>query len=320
VKKTLLVLALLITTAYPKDNQGICGAYNNMKHTKNTHSVILDKQSKYRVVKKQKGQYLVVIQDEQPAQRWVSEACIDSNDKKVEKPVQTKHTKKYKKKKSNKSSSKYKRATSKKERRNLLVVSWHNSFCQTHKSKKECKSDNNTESFIVLHGLWPQPRNNAYCNVPKKLVAKDKHHQWRDLPDMETSKQTMELMSKYMPGYVSALHKHEWIKHGTCYGKSHDDYYLEALTFTKQIDESKVGELFRNNIGKKITLKSIKDAYESEFGEDTGDSVVLKCKNGLITELWITLVGEGNNLGELTKGVVGIKGRCYKGLVDPKGY
>lgn len=313
-KKIAIFLAL--ASLYTQAKQ--CEAYNNMKHTKNTHHVILGDKDTYRVVRKHKGQYLVVIKGEQPAQRWVNSECInpDAIDNK-EHDVKPKsfNTKKYYKKNERILSGK------KGAKQNLLVVSWHNSFCQTHRSKKECKDNTKSnDGILVLHGLWPQPRNNAYCNVPKKLVAKDKHHQWKRLPDLKLSDDTKEMMSKYMPGYISALHKHEWIKHGTCYGKTPDLYYNQALSFTKQLNETKVGKLFRDNIDKKISLKSIKEAFESDFGAGTGESIALKCKNGLITELWITLTGDSDNLSELTKGVTGIKSRCTKGIVDPKGY
>jgi len=304
--KILTCLLLLSPVLYAKS----CEAYNNMKHTKNTHHVILGEKGTYRVVKKHKGQYLVVIKNEQPAQRWVDSDCIDitttSNETKKKSAIS--NTKKY-----------YKPKSTQKSKVNLLVVSWNNAFCQTHRSKKECRA-RSSSNIISLHGLWPQPRSQSYCNVPKRLVAKDKHHQWRDLPDMELESGTISLMKKYMPGYVSGLQKHEWIKHGSCYGKNENEYFSDALGYAKKIDTSTVGNLFRANIGKQISLKSIKDAFEKDFGKDSGKGIVLKCKNGLITELWITLTGEENDLSALAKASSSKRSKCHKGIVDPAGY
>jgi len=312
--KILICVLLLSPIAYAKS----CEAYNNMKHTKNTHHVLLGDKGTYRIVRKHKGQYLVVIKDEQPAQRWVDAECIDidSNNKNT-KPIEMHNAKKSQ----NKKSIKYKRniKPTQKSRVNLLVVSWNNAFCQTHRSKIECKAKASS-NILSLHGLWPQPRNKLYCNIPKKLIAKDKHHQWRDLPDMNLEPQTISLMKKYMPGYASGLEKHEWTKHGSCYGKSENEYYKDALTLTKSIDESKLGKLFRDNIGKKLSLKQIKGTFDDEFGKGAGDSIVLKCKNGLITELWITLKGDGADLSALAKNSVIKRSRCSKGIVDPSGY
>ena len=64
---------------------------------------------------------------------------------------------------------------------NILVLSWHNAFCQTHRYKKECKRalfQRFEESRFVLHGLWPQPKNNVYCNVDESIITLDKRGQW----------------------------------------------------------------------------------------------------------------------------------------------
>ena len=50
----------------------------------------------------------------------------------------------------------------------LLALSWQPSFCETKPSKPECESQTPQRfdaTNLVLHGLWPQPRANVYCNV-----------------------------------------------------------------------------------------------------------------------------------------------------------
>ena len=53
-----------------------CPAFNNMKHTKNTHGVHLDLTKKYTILQHHKGQNLILIKGEQPAQRWVDDECF----------------------------------------------------------------------------------------------------------------------------------------------------------------------------------------------------------------------------------------------------
>ena len=133
-----------------------CPAFNNMKHTKNTHSVHLDLTEEYTILQHHKGQNLILIKGEQPAQRWVDDTCFSKrkessnpvNVKRVESRVisiddelsnistrtdLTKHTKKYKNNYTNKYESKNI------SKQNLLALSWHNAFCETHRYKKECK-------------------------------------------------------------------------------------------------------------------------------------------------------------------------------------
>ncbi len=289
-----------------------CEAYNNMKHTKNTHHVVLRTDQNYTVLKKHKGQFLVLLKGENLAQRWVDGNCFFKKKKAYKKPKKTKYTKKYQKP----------IFTNKKaKKQSLLVLSWHNAFCETHRKKTECRNPKKSEQGkLVLHGLWPQPRNTVYCDVPRKLIAKDKHHQWKALPNIDIEESTLALMDDYMPGYVSRLHKHEWIKHGTCYGESADRYYHDALTLVSEVDHSAVGKLLRNNVGKKVTLGQIRGAFDRAFGAGAGQRVELKCQGGLMTELWIHMGDKGDNLGELIAKGSTTKSRCHKGKVDRTGY
>jgi len=289
-----------------------CEAYNNMKHTKNSHHVQLHTDREYTVLKKHKGQYLVLIDGESIAQRWVDGNCFSKNKNNSKQPIKTKNTKKYQ-------NSVSKNIIDPKQ--SLLVLSWHNAFCETHRKKAECQAVKKSDKgHLVLHGLWPQPRNNVYCGVPQKLIAKDKHHQWKALPNIDIEESTLELMDRYMPGYLSRLHKHEWIKHGTCYGESADRYYHDALSLAREVDQSAVGELLRSHVGKKVTLKQIRAAFDRAFGPGAGQRVALKCQGGLITELWIHIGGKGESLGSLISKGSRTKSRCHQGKVDRTGY
>jgi len=298
---TLIISLPLIAMAkeYKKATQS-CKAYNNMKHTTNTNGIKLKVGEEYRILDHKRGQILTLIKGERIAQRWVDESCFGA------KSVKSSITK-----------------IPKTSKQNLLAISWQNAFCQTHKYKKECKNMSAKDfgaSNFVLHGLWPQPRNNQYCNVDKKQVGMDKNRQWNRLNKLNLDKATRERLAKLMTGYNSNLHKHEWIKHGTCYGTDADTYYNNAMDLMMQINNSKVQDFFANNIGNKVTLKDIRKQFDREFGKGAGEHVTMNCNKGLITELWIHLGTGSNKLKDLlTKGETP-KSRCHKGRVDAVGY
>ncbi len=77
--------------------------------------------------------------------------------------------------------------------------------------------------------LWPQPKNNIYCDVSSTVYYLDKHKQWHSLPDLGLNEGIKKDLQKVMPGFSSNLHKHEWIKHGTCYGTDANTYYEDAM-------------------------------------------------------------------------------------------
>ena len=311
----IVVLPLTIMAKKPakyEEATKTCEAFNNMRHTNNTNSIKLEVGKKYRILQENKGQILTLIEGERVAQRWVDEVCFSNKKSKTKSVVNsTKDAKTVKP---------IHKSTSK---QNLLALSWQNAFCQTHKYKKECKNMTSKDfgAFeFVLHGLWPQPRNNQYCNVDKKQVGMDKNKQWHRLNRLELSSSVRTELSKLMPGYSGNLHKHEWIKHGTCYGTNASDYYADAMNLLTQVNNSKVQQFFKQNIGRTIRLEDVRKAFDKEFGTGAGKHVTMNCRKGLVTELWLHLGNEGKNLAELFKKGERPRKSCYKGRVDAVGF
>ncbi|CAA6803752.1 MAG: Ribonuclease I precursor (EC [uncultured Sulfurovum sp.] len=309
----MLILPLLLIAKKPKVYETAmleCPAYNNMKRTMNSNDVQLETGKKYRVLQKNKGQTLILLEGERVAQRWVKEVCLSdsTNTKELQK------TKTFSDQRPNSKST---------SKQNLLAISWQNAFCQTHQYKKECKSMD-SKSFgafeFVLHGLWPQPRNNVYCDVSKKQVGMDKNKQWYSLDKLVLDSDTRSKLSTVMPGYHSYLHRHEWIKHGTCYGTSADDYYDDSIALLAQVNASRVQQYFKQNIGRMVNLKEIRKVFDKEFGRGAGEHVTMNCKQGLVTELWLHLGSGNTDLKALFKGGEEPRSRCYKGRVDAVGF
>jgi ribonuclease T2 len=313
-----LLFTLLLFARYDAPALKACGAYNNLKHTKNTHHVELIPYDTYTVLDEHKGQKLILIKGEQPAQRWVDEACIASKKSMhvsvADSPVAPLST----------NEDDHAAQVSK---QNLLALSWHNAFCETHRYKKECKrgirylfrSRSGDDSF-VLHGLWPQPRSRVYCGVPQKWIVLDKRKQWHLLPEPELTEKTKEELSRLMPGYSSNLHRHEWIKHGTCYGTDAEHYFADALALTEAFNHSPVRALFVKKEGKIIDIAELRLLVDRIYGKGTGRKVAMQCKHGLVTELWLNLGGSGNDLATLLRGGKALRSRCKRGRVDPAGF
>jgi ribonuclease T2 len=209
----------------------------------------------------------------------------------------------------------------------LLALSWEPAFCETHPQKSECQSIHSRRydaRNLALHGLWPQPRNNAYCGVSDKNKTIDRHKRWDLLEPLKLSIETKTTLAKIMPGFASNLQRHEWIKHGTCYGTSAEIYYQHALALTKQINNSQVGKLFASNIGRKISAHQIRTAFEQSFGKGAGNKVTIRCdRKGNISELWINLQGKINLdtpldslMTELISDAPRAKKGCTMGKVD----
>lgn len=216
--------------------------------------------------------------------------------------------------------------------RYILAVSWQPGFCETKPDKPECRSqteDRFDAAHFTLHGLWPQPRKNVYCHVDPSDVAKDKGRKWESLPELTLSEATRKELNKVMPGTQSFLHRHEWIKHGTCYQEeSADKYYQDSLRLMQSLNqpESAIRKLFAENIGKELTSSQIAEAFDGTFGDGAGKKIKIGCKRDgnrkLITEITVGLQGDLDEI-PMNDAILSAPNAndmgCSRGIVDPVG-
>lgn len=287
-----------------------CEALRSIRKKTNPDNRLLMVGKEYRLVAKNKANaathYQLIIEGAKREQRWVAISCgrvLDHCSTKNTRPSSAKSA----------SGHAY-----------LLALSWQPSFCESHQRKSECKTLSSSRfdaRHLVLHGLWPQPRNNAYCGVSVKDKSIDRKKRWDLLQPLTLSTAVKKELQTVMPGYASNLQRHEWIKHGTCYGKNANHYYADSLTLTREINNSAVSTLFREHIGKKITSKQIRQRFDQVFGAGSGKKVNLRCdRKGNIAELWINLKGDTKgqfSLKTLLPDAENAKSSCESGRVAP---
>ena len=95
----------------------------------------------------------------------------------------------------------------------MLALSWSPGFCATGgaaKARDQCASG--SDLGFVVHGLWPQfTRGYPSDCGPAGRVP---------------SRQALDTVRGIYPDV--GLARHEWIKHGTCSGKSPTDYFADV--------------------------------------------------------------------------------------------
>lgn len=216
----------------------------------------------------------------------------------------------------------------------LLALSWQPSFCHAHREKPECKNPKSTKyraKNLTLHGLWPQPRENAYCGVSEQIKQDDKAGKWSTMPATGLSAAELKHLENYMPGVASDLQRHEWYKHGTCYGTSANEYFDDAISLQKQVNESVFGDFLRANIGQEITFEQVQRYFDEAFGSGASTKVQMKCskpdptKNNrtMLTEIWINLKGQvdpNTSLASLLPSAANAASYCDRAYIDPIGY
>lgn len=213
----------------------------------------------------------------------------------------------------------------------VLAISWQPGFCETAPKKPECKSQASNRydaDHFTLHGLWPQPGSNIYCNVSEAEKAKDKSGRWRGLDVERIDESIWRDLQRVMPGTRSALHKHEWVKHGTCTGRDINEYYAQSIWLIEALNQSALRDLFSDNIGSSLSADAIRQALDESLGEGAGSRLRVSCRNDrdsdrqLIVELTLGLSDPFEKEADLTELVLAAptseKG-CPSGIVDRVG-
>ena len=204
----------------------------------------------------------------------------------------------------------------------VLALTWQAAFCQMRRNKPECREQTSRRfdaNHFSLHGLWPQPRSKVFCGVSSHQSKRS----WSRIPPLDLSAKTRRELEQRMPGMASNLQRHEWLKHGTCYGKPADAYFRDALALLQQVNQSAVQRLFADHIGERITAAEIRAAADQSFGRGSGARIVVNCRSGMITELQIQLRGpidSDSRIGTLMRNAATAPVRCSAGRVDAVGF
>ncbi len=208
----------------------------------------------------------------------------------------------------------------------ILAASWQPAFCEGASGKPECRQQSRTRfdaSHFSLHGLWPT---DEYCDVSSGLEQRDRDGRWSALPPVELPTALQKVLDEAMPGTRSQLERHEWIKHGTCFGADEISYYGTATLLLAALNASKVRDLFADNIGKTLTRDQIREAFDDSFGTGAGQRVRIACdddgKRRIISEITIGMwgtPGDTPNLAKLIRAARPTDGGCIGGIVDQVG-
>lgn len=292
-----------------------CPAYQSISRQTNPGGITLSPSQTYDLVAANKTpptHFSVVVPGADPSRRWVEIAC-GTTDAALPQSEET-----------GPAPQPYR------DTQYVLAVNWQPAFCETAQHVRECR-DQQPNSFeashFTLHGLWPQPRNNEYCGVSDGDLWASRDGRWHDLPPLDLTIAQRRDLDEVMPGSQSGLDRHEWVKHGTCYGTDQREYYADSLDLMLALNTSDVVELFAANIGKRITLVQVRAAFDSSFGTGAGERVSMSCiEDGnriLITELQINLTGEitgPDDLGTLMLAAEPADSECRAGQVDVVGF
>lgn len=153
----------------------------------------------------------------------------------------------------------------------LLVLTWGPSFCRVEGSNDGCRSGHvgKLGRTFMLHGLWPQPQSEQYCEVPRQLP--DRARKPVTLPgDLAAGLESIMSDSQRMT-------KHEWYAHGTCSGVTPAQYFAIAMALTAEADRV-LQPVFSRAEGQRLSSRSVREAVDAGFGAGSGKRVSMSCR------------------------------------------
>ncbi len=153
----------------------------------------------------------------------------------------------------------------------LLALTWGPSLCTVTPDISGCRSGSvgRRGPVFMLHGLWPQPSSEQYCDVPPRSRGS------RPLPALPDDLRS-ELQARMSDASVMA--PHEWYAHGTCSGVSAPDYFRIAADLAGQAG-AVLDPLFAGARGRQIAARAVREAVTARFGPDAGRRVALTCRD-----------------------------------------
>ncbi len=197
----------------------------------------------------------------------------------------------------------------------ILAVNWYPSVCKTQNYRACKRMLPFWKSNFTLHGLWP--KNKEYCNVSARAKILDKRGYW-DRIRLSLSPSLTELLIEYMPGYVSGLHKHEWVKHGSCYSDNPEVYFLDSIALVSQLNQSPIRQFFLEHRGERVATWKIRRAFDRAYFKGAGKRVKFICRKGYLTEMRINLRGTitpQTPLYDLLKKARRVRPGCKRGMI-----
>ena len=162
--------------------------------------------------------------------------------------------------------------TAAKSSSSLLVITWGPSLCKVEPSNTGCRSGHvgSLGRAFVLHGLWPQPSTEQYCDVPRRTPDRDRNPVQLP-PDLQAS-------LKAMMSDSAVMTTHEWYAHGTCSGVTPPEYFGVAAALADQA-AGVLDPMFTKAAGQRLSARSVREAVDAQLGAGAGKRVGLNCRD-----------------------------------------
>ncbi len=158
----------------------------------------------------------------------------------------------------------------------VFTLNWGPAFCKTDPKNEGCSSGRVAKlgDQMIIHGLWPQPYENDYCEVPEKEKLVAERGVIDQLPPIKIAKPTLDRLSPYYSRQEDMAY--EWLKHGTCSGVSQEEYFRDIEDLFAQVSEI-LDPVFQSAAGGELQADAIRKRLDATLGSRAGSRLKLTC-------------------------------------------
>ncbi|MBW8639835.1 hypothetical protein K1W69_21755 [Hoeflea sp. WL0058] len=158
----------------------------------------------------------------------------------------------------------------------VFTLNWAPAFCKTDPENEGCSSGRLARlgDQLIIHGLWPQPYENDYCEVPEKEKLAAEHGHLDQLPPVDIAQP---MFDRLLPHYSRKENlAYEWLKHGSCSGVGQDEYFEDIEDLFGQVS-GVLEPLFRDAAGGMLKVETIQEKLDATLGHRAGSRFKLVC-------------------------------------------
>lgn len=161
----------------------------------------------------------------------------------------------------------------------LLVMTWGPSLCEVDAANPGCKNGHVGQlgPALVLHGLWPQPKSEQLCGVPKSVAERVGNTKGGNMPSVDLPNEVRARLEVMMSD-ASVMAPHEWYTHGTCSGLDPADYFALMTSFADQVSKV-LDPVFIESRGQRLSPGTVRGSVDAVFGQGAGERVGLTCRD-----------------------------------------
>ncbi len=162
----------------------------------------------------------------------------------------------------------------------LLVMTWGPSLCRVERNNSGCRSGHVEKlgRTLILHGLWPQPPTEQFCDVPTADEGRARDHlRDTDIASLDLPQDVQSKLQSMMSD-IKAMVPHEWYAHGSCSGVTPAVYFSDAVTLADQLGRM-LDPVFEKAQGRQLSLGTIRERIAAELGDGAGERVSLTCRD-----------------------------------------